>query len=627
MNLKGGLFFLSVCAWVVGNAMSDVGCRMSDVGFKSNVVQSSISRNSFIELSSAQLATRSSQLLLSNAQPKKEKKQKPSKKADPAADKALQEKAERLFIDAQRAKMIEDYETAQKQFREVLMLDPACADAHFQLGQIYFSTGDLKLAGEAAELAVKHDPNNKWYKDFLGGILARTSPKEAVVLYRELVKQYPTDPDFYMSLAYLLVQQKQPLEAIKVYDQFEKVFGLDEGIISQKKGLYLALNQFDKAMNELKKLEEAYPDEPAFLMMQADLYTANNMRDKAYPLYKKILELDPENPQALLAVADYSSKQGDTTARRETFKKIFSNPGLNVDAKVKMLFPYVQFFDIKKDSRPEALMLADILAKTHPKEAKTHAIRGDLYYLDNQFDTALAAYKRSLELQKDVYNVWQQLFFIYNQNRDWQTLKNIATESLEYFPNQAVTYLFKGLAENQLKDYDAAIKSYSKGEKMSLDNDKLRAQLLSNLGDVHHNLNQHTESDECFDKALKLDPDNATVLNNYSYYLSLRKVNLERAKQMSAYANKLQENNDSFLDTYAWILFELGNYKEAKEWQEKAIKHGGEKSATILEHYGDILIKLGDKTKAIESWQRAKELGSDSKTLDRKIAEGKYIEQ
>lgn len=96
---------------------------------------------------------------------------------------------------------------------------------------------------------------------------------------------------------------------------------------------------------------------------------------------------------------------------------------------------------------------------------------------------------------------------------------------------------------------------------------------------------------------------------------------------MSAYANKLQENNDSFLDTYAWILFEMGSYKEAKEWQEKAIKYGGEKSATILEHYGDILSKLGDNKGAVDYWKRAKENNSESKTIDKKIAEGKYVSE
>jgi tetratricopeptide (TPR) repeat protein len=178
----------------------------------------------------------------------------------------------------------------------------------------------------------------------------------------------------------------------------------------------------------------------------------------------------------------------------------------------------------------------------------------------------------------------------------------------------------------QQKDYEKAVKSFSKGEKMTTEDLKLRAQFLANQGDAYHSLNKHTESDEAYDKALKLDPDNAYVLNNYSYYLSLRKANLEKAKQMSAYSNKLEPNNSSFLDTYAWILFQLEDYAGAREWQEKAIKADGEKSGTVLEHYGDILFKLGKKAEAVEYWKKAKQAGTDSETINRKISEEKYVE-
>jgi tetratricopeptide (TPR) repeat protein len=94
---------------------------------------------------------------------------------------------------------------------------------------------------------------------------------------------------------------------------------------------------------------------------------------------------------------------------------------------------------------------------------------------------------------------------------------------------------------------------------------------------------------------------------------------------MSAYSNKLDPDNGSFEDTYAWILFELGEYKEAKIWQEKALK-SDRANATLLEHFGDILIKLVKIDKAIEQWKKAKEAGSDSKTIDQKIATKSYIE-
>jgi tetratricopeptide (TPR) repeat protein len=95
---------------------------------------------------------------------------------------------------------------------------------------------------------------------------------------------------------------------------------------------------------------------------------------------------------------------------------------------------------------------------------------------------------------------------------------------------------------------------------------------------------------------------------------------------MSAYANKLDPGNSSFLDTYAWILFQLKDFTGAKEWQEKAMKADGNKSGTIIEHYADILFELGDTAGALKYWKQAKDLGTDSATIDRKIAEGKYVE-
>ena len=98
---------------------------------------------------------------------------------------------------------------------------------------------------------------------------------------------------------------------------------------------------------------------------------------------------------------------------------------------------------------------------------------------------------------------------------------------------------------------------------------------------------------ECF-WTLEINPKDTYVLNNYSYYLSLRNMDLDKAEAMSRKANELDPNNGNSQDTYAWILYASKKYTEAKEWIEKAILNGGEKNAVILEHYGDILFKLGD---------------------------------
>ena len=120
-------------------------------------------------------------------------------------------------------------------------------------------------------------------------------------------------------------------------------------------------------------------------------------------------------------------------------------------------------------------------------------------------------------------------------------------------------------------------------------------------------------------KALRKDPNNPLILNNYSYFLSLRAENLDRAAEMSKKSNLLQPRQASYQDTYAWILYQQNKYEEALEWILKALNNGGEKSGVIVEHYGDILFKLGEEAKAIEQWNAALELGDHSDELPNKI--------
>ncbi|MBL0310969.1 MAG: tetratricopeptide repeat protein [Bacteroidetes bacterium] len=533
----------------------------------------------------------------------------------------------RLLLDAEKAKVTEDWEEAIRIFNEILSLDSKNSNAHYQLSQIYASQQKLSQAEEEALAAIKLDAKNKWYLESLTAIyMDQGKTKEAAEVYKTLISKFPPNPDYYLNLGFLYSRTGQFEQAIKVYEQFEKNFGLDENVVMEKKNLFLRLNKFNEALNEVHKLVDAFPGETSYMMMEADLYRANKMRDQATEIYKKVLVLEPDNASALLALAEIGMQDGNANESISSIKKVFENPNVDVDTKIRILFPYIQFWDLKKENKQDAFDLAAILVRVHPEDAKAFAIKGDLYYLDEQNEPALEAYLRSLKLNKSVFQVWQQVMVIYNLQKDWSKLQQFCTEAMEYFPNQSIIYLFKGGAEYQLKDYALAVKSYSKGEKMSVENDKLRAQFFSNIGDAYHSLNQQEESDSAYEKSLRLDPENAYVLNNYSYYLSMRKTNLEKAKQMSAYSNKLVPGNSSFLDTYAWILFEMKDYAGAKEWQEKAMAADGEKSSTILEHFGDMLFMLGKTDEALNYWRQAKEHASESETLDRKIAERRYIE-
>ena len=96
---------------------------------------------------------------------------------------------------------------------------------------------------------------------------------------------------------------------------------------------------------------------------------------------------------------------------------------------------------------------------------------------------------------------------------------------------------------------------------------------------------------------------------------------------MSFRTVKAEPKNDTYLDTYAWILFEKERYTEARIYIDEAMKNGGGESATIVEHSGDIYYMLGEVDKALEFWKQAAGMEHESATLERKIKLKKYIKE
>ena len=185
---------------------------------------------------------------------------------------------------------------------------------------------------------------------------------------------------------------------------------------------------------------------------------------------------------------------------------------------------------------------------------------------------------------------------------------------------------FAGISSSQLKEYDKAINYLLTGKDYAVDNKALKAQMYASLGDVYFETKEKEKAYDSYEKSLKIEPSNVYVLNNYSYYLSLDKKQLEKAAEMAALANKIAPNQSSFEYTYGWVLFQQGKYEEAREWIEKAYANGGSNSGVIVEHLGDVAAQLGEKEEAIEYWEKAKKLGDTSDQIDRKIKEGVYYE-
>jgi len=544
----------------------------------------------------------------------KNKKGKDSEKNNGSKDAA---KINQLLFDAIGKEMKNDTEGAISAYKLVLQTDPKNDAAMFALAKIYFEAQNAEQTLLYAEQAVTIDSKNKWYlAQYAEALAASDKFKEAAEAYRKLVAQNPNDYEYAFDWAYMRIKSNDVEGAIAVYDQVEKSVGVSEEMTVQKQKLYMKLGKIDKAIAELQKLVDSDPQEPRYYQLLAEMYQANNMNDKAMEVLEKMMTVSPDNPYGNLALAEYYHQKGNDGQYFDMIKKAFINPSLPINLKAQLISGYID----RKDASPQIAELIQIITDTHPKESLSYVLSGDyLYAVQGKKQESLNQFRKAAQIDGNRYEVWERIMEIEIDLADFQNLLKDSQTISELFPNEPIPFFYNGLANNRLNKHEAAVKSLKKAAMMAVGKKDFLVQIYTLMGDSYNEIQEYTKSDESYEKALALNPNSATVLNNYAYFLSLRNDKLDKASEMAAKANQIEPNQSSYQDTYAWILYAQKKYTDARLWIEKAITNGGAKSGTILEHYGDILYQLNETDKAVEQWQKAKTLGDTSDKIDAKI--------
>lgn len=539
-------------------------------------------------------------------------------------------RATAIFIDASRERLLGNPKDAADLFQESLKVDPNNAAAMYELATIYFNS--RKDDNEAIKLisnAIKIDPKNEWYRILLADIYSQLNKsEEAAKEYEKLITELPKKPEYMYEWATQLLKAGKYDDAIKVYNRIENELGISEEISIQKHNIYLSMKQGDKAVDEIKKLVAAFPGNSRYLGILADLYLSMKKTDEAFELYGKMEQLNPTDPMLHLSLANYYREKGDKEKSFSELKNAFQNPDLNIDTKINILLSYYAITEkeTNKELISQALQLTQILVETHPKEGKAYAMYGDFLYREGKMKEAQEAFRNTVKLDNSKFIVWSQLLQVDYNLGDFEGLLKESNEALEIFPTQSLVYLYNGIANIQLKKYSDAVSILNSGVVYAKKDKQLSAQFYSTLGDAYNFDKKHKQSDEAYEKALEIDPENSTVLNNYAYYLSLRKEKMEKAEAMSKKSNELEPDNSSFEDTYGWIMYQQGKYKEAKDWIGKSLKSSEKEGGPELEHYGDVLWQLGEKESAIDYWNKAKAAGGGSELLEQKVSTGKLVE-
>lgn len=524
-----------------------------------------------------------------------------------------------LYTDALKRLLIDrDTAGAHTLCHEALRCDSACAPASYTLAAngMYDSNDEaVALAGRA----YRSDTTNKWYGRLYGQTLIYAERYgDALDIFRRLLRDDPREPDNYRLVAALYEQVERPYSALATLDSAEVRFGRTPVLSTMKRQLLIATRQLDKAVDEARAVAEEIPYEAEHHTVLANLYGLQGNDSLARAEFDRALEIDSTDVQTLMSLADFYNTRHDYAGLLSATRRIFETDALTIDEMVRRFGQLTSDLRFYREYYAQINSLASTLIIRHPDDPRIVRLYADHLIASGELEEALALYKLRSADRPPVKGYFRAVAEIENYLQRPDSVQKYVTQAIALFPDDPDFRIFRGHALSYAKHHERAVKAYREALRY-VAGDSLRSAVWGFIGDAYHEAGMTRKCFAAYEKSLRYRSDNVLVLNNYAYFLAEKGGDLEKALVMASRVTALTDNEPTYLDTEAWILFRLGRAAEAKKIMQQAIALDRTNSPVLLLHYGDILEALDERFMAEFYWRKALENGVDPQEVDRRI--------
>lgn len=540
-----------------------------------------------------------------------------------------QRKYDYFFLEAMRLKEKKDYASAFGLLQHCLDIHPNAASALYEVSQYYMFLRQVPQGQEALEKAVANAPDNYWYSQGLASLYQQQNELDkAITLLEQMVVRFPAKQDPLFNLLDLYGRQEKYDKVISTLNRLEKHMGKNEQLSMEKFRIYLQMKDDKKAFQEIESLVQEYPMDMRYQVILGDVYLQNGKKQEAYDVYQKVLAAEPDNPMAIFSMASYYKQTGQEELYQQQLDTLLLNKKVTPDTKVGVMRQMIVENEQADKDSTQIIALFDRIMKQEQDDPQIPMLYAQYLLSKNMESESVPVLEQVVDLDPTNKAARMMLIGAAVKKEDYKQIIKVCEPGIEATPDALEFYYYLAIAYNQAEKPDSVISICKRAlEHTTADSKKeIVSDFYSILGDMYHTQKQMKEAYAAYDSALVYNPSNIGALNNYAYYLSVERRDLDKAEEMSYKTVKAEPNNATYLDTYAWILFEKGNYAEARIYIDNAMKsEGGDKSDVIVEHCGDIYYMTGDVDGALTYWKKALEMGSESKTLKQKIEKKKYI--
>jgi len=536
---------------------------------------------------------------------------------------AEQRQFDYYFYEGIRLKDNQKYDQALETFRMCLAIDSLDVGALSEAGILYSGAGLNAEALRCMEKAVKYDPANWWYNVQLISMYSELKNwKKAIQVTTELQKRYPNKEDVYSMLASFYKETKEYDKAISALDKLEGISGINQAISIEKFQLYYMQNKQKKGTAEIDKLVNKFPTDSRYKVLRGDIFMQQKMPQNAFEVYQQVLKDDPQNATVYVSLSEYYNTVNEPQKALEAIVSALKSEQLDVETKVQVLGQYVEKLVQDSTKLSETESLFKLLVDRYPLEEQVHGYYAVFLQYKKRNAEAISELETMININPKNEQTWMRLIQGYTSEKNFNQIMSVTQHAIENLPKQPLWYFYRGIAQFQLADYTGAMTTYKTGLPLiATEQAALKSDFYAQIADIYFKLEKKDSAFANYEQSLAANPKNIMVMNNYAYYLSLEKAELKKAERMSAKTVELEPKNSTYLDTYAWILYQEGNYSLAKFYIERAMDNLSkeEEHGVILEHYGDILWMSKIDDKALEMWQKSLDAGNKTDDLKKKI--------
>ncbi len=525
------------------------------------------------------------------------------------------------FFEAMRFKSLGEEDEALGYFLTCLQINPNDPTVNYEVGKYYLAEGESAKAEQYLNRALELDRDNIWVATTLWELrkhdFDHQAEKEALDRLRRLE---PHNPEYMWEMAMVYRELHKPDSAIAMLDMLELHLGGNDAIDEMKVNIYMENGDYDAAESTLLDAINEAPTRVDVKGRLADFYSMQGRTNDAILVLEKILELDPYDANAHLRIAEFLFLQNDIDSAQAHLRFAMGSAELDIDTKVRVMSSFLNVIDSRRNLMPFVVEMMDAVISVHPEDAKGYALKADFIIRDGRVEESRKLWKTAVSLPNgDIWTVWQQIIQADAQLEWWDSLAVDAQMVIDRFPNQPYGYLYSGYAHTRLKEFDEAVEVLEEGELYALSNPEMRIEFKLELARAYHLAEEYELSDQYYSEILEAYPNNVQALNNWAYYLALRKERLPYARQLVERALELAPRQSNYWDTHAWILFQLGEYSDALVSVNRSIDYGASREPEVWEHKGDIHGALGQVEEALAAWRKAEELGGNAERLESKI--------